>query len=626
MRRPRVEVLDRDRHALVAVVHRPAEVDERPVDRFAVLRVNRLHRAAAGVGVHEVTARGVIRRRTLVVVGDRVLRIGRTGNRPDLIRGRPSCLRSVKNIPFKSYGVATAERKAVHASRNQIAFMEVIARLLHFERTNLSNTPNIITKDHHRVVPVFAGVVGGPGEAGEAVETVGERNRGLGGVVGDEGRTARRDAGGFADVVFAVAVRVDEPEEPVPAGDEVRPLAADEAVFDDREVIAVDHDGEFVRNADGDSVREDGSVLPDDAERAGAGGFVALGGDGGVAVLVVGVRDFDGHGGVGAHRVGDRRGGDLVALVRVDQTLGSGDDGRFGAVDDAGAVVDRAAVLEHAVRLAAEAGLARLGGVGLNDDVAGVGDGAGVVEREFEFRHRELTGVGRIRAGHVLLPVGPAVEIGILRRVVAIRVERDRTAHAHRALPGVRQTVAVVVELAVGETRGGIDLVVVGEARVARVGIGGIRSGLAFAPVVETVEVRVPGRTGEFVRHGAGLVLERDLVVVWIGRRGIVPRHAREAPQFVRERNLRINGIPRHQRRPLQRHARRLADIVLAICIEIQPAEEPIVSRYHVLVSTTTGLAHLVHGQGICPRCDGIRHDEIPVNGTTLRGKITPVV
>ena len=393
----------------------------------------------------------------------------------------------------------------------------------------------------------------------------------------------------------------------------MRALAADEAVFDDREVVAVDHDGEFVRNADGDSVREDGSVLPDDAELAGAGGFVALGGDGGVAVLVVGVRDFDGHGGVGAHRVGDRRGGDLVALVRVDQTLGSGDDGRFGAVDDAGAVVDRAAVLEHAVRLAAEAGLARLGGVGLNDDVAGVGDGAGVVEREFEFRHRELTGVGRIRAGHVLLPVGPAVEIGILRRVVAIRVERDRTAHAHRALPGVRQTVAVVVELAVGETRGGIDLVVVGEARVARVGIGGIRSGLAFAPVVETVEVRVPGRTGEFVRHGAGLVLERDLVVVWIGRRGIVPRHAREAPQFVRERNLRINGIPRHQRRPLQRHARRLADVVFGVSVEVEPAEEPVVAGRQVFVGRSARIAiHVLDGHRILARCHSIFKDEIP--------------
>ena len=74
VRRPRVEVLDRDRHALVAVVHRPAEVDERPVDRFAVLRVNRLHRAAAGVGVHEVAARGVIRRRALIVVGEPSLR------------------------------------------------------------------------------------------------------------------------------------------------------------------------------------------------------------------------------------------------------------------------------------------------------------------------------------------------------------------------------------------------------------------------------------------------------------------------------------------------------------------------------------------------------------------------
>ena len=124
-------------------------------------------------------------------------------------------------------------------------------------------------------------------------------------------------------------------------------------------------------------------------------------------------------------------------------------------------------------------------GVGVDVETTLLGVFAVVVERDVELGLGVDVGAGRIRAGHVLLPVGPAVGVLVSRGVVPVGVETVP------GLPVVRDAVAVVVHLAPGERRVVETREVVGVAVAIRVVGEGIRSGEVLGEVVETVAVAV---------------------------------------------------------------------------------------------------------------------------------------
>ena len=170
--------------------------------------------------------------------------------------------------------------------------------------------------------------------------------------------------------------------------------------------------------------------------------------------------------------------------------------------------------------------------VGLHDE-RGVGGGrAGVVVGHEHRRRGERGGVVRIGAGHVFLPVRPAVEVGIAFGVVGVGVETVL------GLPVVGHAVAVIEELAPGEGGAVVAGEVVGVA--VAVGVEGARicSGHVFGPVVKAVRVEVA--VGAVLAGGVvgveavcDLPPVREAVAV-----GIDGRHVPAGAEVVPERDI----------------------------------------------------------------------------------------
>ena len=255
-----------------------------------------------------------------------------------------------------------------------------------------------------------------------------------------------------------------------------------------------------------------------------------------------------------------------------------------------------------------------------------------VVEGRGDLRLRIAAGVGRIGARHEFGVVGPTVVVLVALRIVAIGIE------AVPKLPGGRDAVAVVVELAVRETGDGIDRVVV--VGVARDRVGR-RAREDLHPVLETVVVPVAGRSvvgitaaGRFgVGPGGGAADPREADEVrplglldpgvrsgrlavqgfrLVGRRSArrVPRDARIVPERVRERNLDGGGVPADKRRGRESESGGLALVVGLVAVEVHPAEEPVRPFDHVRVGPFATADHVLerHREGVGP-------DRVPDGG-----------